>query len=334
MDAQAPALSPIPAVVISGFLGSGKTTLLLAVLHHMRRLGRKVAVLMNEFGDISIDGEILRGEGFSVMELSDGCICCQIGEDFVQAFTEVASRNPEMIFVEATGLADPVDLLDQATAPHLMDRVTIAKMVTVADPKNFTRLSKVLKAIVKRQTQFADVVVIGKADEATPEQVADIRRYIEAHNPHAPVYLATHGQIPGDEDFRWLLADVEPAERERRRAAMRASLEALSEDEYKAHTDFHSMSCRLLRPLVRDRFERFMQSLPPDIARAKGFVRFEGEEGLWVMMYVNGDLYIRPVALSPSPEEHLVFIGAQLDHARLANDLAACEARRRALAVL
>jgi G3E family GTPase len=326
--------SPVPAIVISGFLGSGKTTLLLAVLHHMRRLGRKVAVLMNEFGDISIDGEILRGEGFSVMELSDGCICCQIGEDFVQAFTEVATRQPEVIFVEATGLADPVDLLDQATAPHLLDRVTITRLVTVADPKNFTRLSKVLKAIVKRQTQFADVIVIGKADEATPEQIADIRRYVEENNPYAQVYLATHGIVAGDESFQWLLAEVEPAERERRRAAMREQLAALNEQEYKAHTDFHSMSCRLLRPLVRERFEEFMRQLPPDIVRAKGFVRFEGEDGLWVMMYVNGDLYIRPVTLSPSPEEHLVFIGARLDHAQLASALVACEGRRRALAVL
>ncbi|MFQ3640562.1 MAG: GTP-binding protein [Chloracidobacterium sp.] len=191
-----------------------------------------------------------------------------------------------------------------------------------------------LKAIVKRQTQFADVVVISKADEATPKQIADIRAYVEENNPHAPVYLVTNGQVAGDEEFRWLLADVEPAERERRRAAMRASLEALSEADYKAHTDFHSMSCRLLRPLVRSRFEHFMRNLPSDIIRAKGFLRFAGEDGLWVMMYVNGDLYIRPVTLSPSPEEHLVFIGATLDHARLASDLTACEAQRRALAVL
>ena len=207
-------------------------------------------------------------------------------------------------------------------------------MVTVADPKNFTRLSKVLKAIVKRQTQFADVLVISKADEATPEQIADIRKYVEENNPYAPVYLATNGRVSGDEDFRWLLVDVEPVERERRRAAMRASLEALSGDDYRAHTDFHSMSCRLLRPLVRDRFEHFMRHLPSDVIRAKGFLRFEGEDGLWVMMYVNGDLYIRPVTLSPAPEEHLVFIGAKLDHARLASDLAACEAQRRALTVL
>jgi G3E family GTPase len=84
---------PVPTFVLSGFLGSGKTTLLLEILHTLRAAGRKVAVLMNEFGDISIDGELLKGEGFNVMELSDGCICCQIGEDLVQAFTEVVSRR-------------------------------------------------------------------------------------------------------------------------------------------------------------------------------------------------------------------------------------------------
>ncbi|HNG95577.1 MAG TPA: GTP-binding protein, partial [Acidobacteriota bacterium] len=140
---------PIPTYVLSGFLGSGKTTLLLELLRFARARKIKAAVLMNEFGDISIDGELLTGEGFSVMELSDGCICCQIGEDFVQAFTEVASRGPEVIFVEATGLADPVDLIDQATMPHLLAMVQIAKLVTVADPQNFPRLSQVLKAIVK-----------------------------------------------------------------------------------------------------------------------------------------------------------------------------------------
>lgn len=328
------ASSPIPTYVISGFLGSGKTTLLLEILRYMRSIGRKVAVLMNEFGDISIDGELLSGEGFTVTELSDGCICCQIGEDFVQAFTDISTRHPEMIFVEATGLADPVDLIDQATAPHLLERVRIERMVTVADPKNFPRLSKVLKAIVKRQTQFADVLVISKADEAPAEQIAQIREYVAEHNPHAPVLLVTNGVVSGDEEFRWLLGETDQAETERRRAAMRAAMETLSDEEYKAHTSFHTMSCQLVRALDRAKFETFMRTLPPEILRAKGFARFEGDAGLWVVMYVNGDLYIRPAVLAPAPDEHLVFIGSCLDHAALAGGLTACEAKRRSLAVL
>jgi G3E family GTPase len=325
---------PVPTFVLSGFLGSGKTTLLLEILHTLRAAGRKVAVLMNEFGDISIDGELLKGEGFNVMELSDGCICCQIGEDLVQAFTEVVSRRPEMIFVEATGLADPVDLIDQATAPHLLPLIHIAKMTTVADPKNFPRLSKVLKAIVKRQTQFADVVVISKSDEASPDQIAEIRRYVSEHNPHAPILLVANGRVSGDEEFQWLLRETGPEDLSDKRAAMRAAIHTLSDEDYRAHGDFHTLSCQLVRPLVRNQFEAFLRALPAEILRAKGFVRFDGEPGIWVMMYVNGDLYIRPVNLSPSPEEHLVFIGSRLDHAALAGGLTACEAKRRSLAVL
>lgn len=326
-------LQPIPTYILSGFLGSGKTTLLIELLRFSRFHGRKVAVLMNEFGDINIDGELLTGEGFSVIELSDGCVCCQIGEDFIQAFTEVARRLPEMIFVEATGLADPVELLDQATMPHLLPLIHVTKLVTVADPKNFPRLSKVLEKIVRRQVQFADAVFISKTDEATPDQIAEIQQTIARLNPHAPVWAGIQGQVPDDADYRWLFTEEASETLTAKRAAMRASVDALSDEEYQTHRDFHTLSCRLVRPLEREKFETFLRHLPPEILRAKGFIRFVNDPQLWVVMFVNGDIYLRPAQLSPAPEEHLVFIGSMLDHARIAAELTACEAGRRSLSL-
>src|SRR5258706_12772100 len=105
----------IPVHLISGFLGSGKTTLLQNLLNYCLTQGIKPAVLMNEYGEVNIDGELLRGQGNTVREMTNGCICCTIGGTLGLALQDVAARKPDVIFIEATGLADPVELIDQAT---------------------------------------------------------------------------------------------------------------------------------------------------------------------------------------------------------------------------
>jgi len=104
----------IPVHLISGFLGSGKTTLLQNLLDYCLTQGLKPAVMMNEYGEVSIDGELLRGQGFTIREMTNGCICCTIGGTLGLALQEVAARKPDVIFIEATGLADPIELVDQA----------------------------------------------------------------------------------------------------------------------------------------------------------------------------------------------------------------------------
>ncbi|MEW6297963.1 MAG: GTP-binding protein, partial [Thermodesulfobacteriota bacterium] len=121
----------IPLHLISGFLGSGKTTLLRRLLDYCLAKGLKPAVMMNEYGEVNIDGELLRGQGYAVREMTNGCICCTIGGTLGLALQEVAARKPDVIFLEATGLADPVELIDQATKEDVLPLVRLASLVAV-----------------------------------------------------------------------------------------------------------------------------------------------------------------------------------------------------------
>jgi G3E family GTPase len=128
----------IPVHLISGFLGSGKTTLLQRLLDRCLAQGLKPAIMMNEYGEVNIDGALLRGQGYSVREMTNGCICCTIGGTLGLALQEVASLKPDVIFIEATGLADPVELIDQATKEDVLPLVRLASLVAVLDPLNFS----------------------------------------------------------------------------------------------------------------------------------------------------------------------------------------------------
>src|SRR5262245_38381277 len=156
----------IPVHLISGFLGSGKTTLLRRLLDYCIAGGIKPAVMMNEYGEINIDGELLRGQGYSVREMTNGCICCTIGGTLGIAIQDVIAFGPDVIFIEATGLADPVELIDQITKEEVLPFVRLASLIAVLDPVNFDRLAEEVHSGIRQQTELADVVLINKRDLA------------------------------------------------------------------------------------------------------------------------------------------------------------------------
>src|SRR2546425_11544283 len=123
----------IPVHLISGFLGSGKTTLLQRLLNHCLATGRKPAVMMNEYGEVNIDGELLRGQGYAVREMTNGCICCTIGGSLGLALQEVVALKRDVVFVEATGLADPLDLIDQITKQDVLPFVRLPSLAAASD---------------------------------------------------------------------------------------------------------------------------------------------------------------------------------------------------------
>ena len=299
----------IPLHLISGFLGSGKTTLLKRLLDHCLASGLKPAVMMNEYGEVNIDGELLRGQGFSVREMSNGCICCTIGATLGLALQEVAALGPDVIFVEATGLADPIELIDQATKEEVLTVVRLASLIAVLDPVNFARLAEELHAGIRQQTELADFVLLNKRDLAAAATLADLTAQIRQLNPRAQIVLTERGEM----DYGRILA-----------ASASTARPPQSRQPSPAHDHFHTLTHLCDAPLDRVRFEALMRSLPPTVWRAKGFVRFTDSEEQWMFQYVAGELDMEWIDLLPEPPEHVVFIGKGFDRSALHAALLAC----------
>ncbi len=313
----------IPLHLLSGFLGSGKTTLLKRLLDHCLAVGLKPAVMMNEYGEVNIDGELLRGQGFSVREMTNGCICCTIGSTLGLALQEVAVLKPNVIFVEATGLADPVELIDQATREEVLTRVRLASLIAVLDPPNFGRLAEELHAGIQQQTELADFVVLNKRDLADEHTLADLTARIRRLNPRAHIILTERGAM----DYDRILATTgwnATMTGHRRVPSWETGARSASPHDRPVHDHFHTLTHLCQSPLVRARFEALMRALPSTVWRAKGFVRFTDSEEQWMFQYVAGEFDMEWIDLLPEPPEHVVFIGKGFDRDALQKALVAC----------
>jgi G3E family GTPase len=299
----------IPVHLISGFLGSGKTTLLQNLLDYCLTQGLKPAVMMNEYGEVSIDGELLRGQGFTIREMTNGCICCTIGGTLGLALQEVAARRPDVIFIEATGLADPIELVDQATKEEVLPLVRLTTLVAVLDPVNFQYLAEALHSGIRQQTELADFVLINKCDLATAAVLDNVASQVRTINPRAEIFSTEHGRIP----YARLLGH-------------RGELSHPVVHAHPAvvHDHFHTFTFLCQHPFVRERFEQCVRSLPPTVWRAKGFVRFTDSSEQWMFQFVNGDFAIEWIDLLPEPPDHLVIIGKGFNREELRDTLLAC----------
>lgn len=299
----------IPVHLISGFLGSGKTTLLQRLLDHCLATGRKPAVMMNEYGEVSIDGELLRGQGYTVREMTNGCICCTIGGTLGLALQEVAALKPDVIFIEATGLADPVELIDQITKEDVLPLVRLASLIAVLDPVHFAFLAEEVHAGIGQQVELADVIMLNKRDLADAPTIALLTEQIRQINARAEIVVTQHGEM----DYERLLLS----------AGELAPLPAHSR-QAPVHDHFHTVTVLCDAPLIRERFEHCIRALPPTVWRAKGFVRFTDTPEQWMFQMVVGDFAIEWIDLLPEPPDHIVFIGKDFDRDGLRNAVLAC----------
>src|ERR687884_1717683 len=178
----------IPVTVLTGYLGAGKTTLLNRILSEPH--GQKFAVIVNEFGEIGIDNDLVVGADEEVFEMNNGCICCTVRGDLVRIIDGLMRRKGKFdgIIVETTGLADPAPVAQTFFVDESVGRKTkLDAVVTVADTKWLSdRLRDAPEA--KNQIAFADVILLNKTDLVTPEQLTDIEGRVRALNPYARVH--------------------------------------------------------------------------------------------------------------------------------------------------
>jgi G3E family GTPase len=303
----------VPLTIIGGFLGSGKTTVLSNLLTSPH--GRRLVVLVNDFGAINIDAELVESQTDDMINLKNGCACCAVSSDLTNALIEVVDREnlPDAIVLEASGIADPHGIAQTALSNP---SVQLDGCLTVVDAETLERHAEdpVTHRLFRNQIAAADIVLLSKVDlvdEATRE--AD-RAWLANQFPDKRIVEASHGNVPPD-----ILLGIESS-----RDIDEAALEA----EDHAH-DFASVSVTVEEPLDDSRLQDFFATLPETVLRAKGFVNlarspdrrtvFQRVGQRWLMS--EGDAWG-----DVTPMTTLVFIGPRgtLDKADLTNGLRAC----------
>ncbi|HLK24111.1 MAG TPA: GTP-binding protein [Caulobacteraceae bacterium] len=334
-----------PVTVLTGYLGAGKTTLLNRILSEDH--GRKYAVIVNEFGEIGIDNDLIVGADEEVFEMSNGCVCCTVRGDLIRVLQGLAKRKGgfDAIVVETTGLADPGPVAqtffvdDDVKARTVLDSVT-----TVVDAKHVTdRLQDSREA--REQIAFADQIILNKTDLVPEAELAALEARLRRLNPLAPIHRAQRSDVPldailgrGGFDLGRILElepeFLNPAHGE----PGHVHDEHCEHDGHDHHDHVHDddikgVALTLDAPVNGAAVSRWLSELlavkGPDILRAKGIVNVKGEERRLVFqavhMILEGDLQ-RPWRDDETRTSRMVFIGRNLDEASLRAGFEACAA--------
>ena len=184
----------LPVTIITGFLGSGKTTLLNHILASQH--GLKIAVIVNEIGEIGIDGELVVSAGDGMMELSNGCICCSINNDLVDSIFQVLERREpvDYLIIETPGLADPLPIILTFLRSEFRNRVRVDSVITVADAENFS-LDLFDSLVAYNQFRYADVVLLNKCDLAKDHVLGAIEAKIREIKADARIIRTTRSEV-------------------------------------------------------------------------------------------------------------------------------------------
>lgn len=291
--------SRTPMTVITGPLGSGKTTLL---RHIIQTVPHKVAILMNEFGEIAIDSKVIEGKNVRLAELGGGCVCCSLIGEFEAAVDEViAAVAPDCIVVETTGVAEP-DALVMDIQDNLQS-VRLDGVVTVADADALIRFPR-LGHTTRLQVEAADLILLNKADLVSAEELERAKAMLVRLNPTAAIIPTQRGQIDPDLLFGLM--------RQRE----------VKVPEHVHQPEFVSVSYTSAAVLDAQCFAQFVEGLSPLVYRAKGFVRLA--DGSYLFNFVAGRWEMEPF---DAEQTTLVFIGPNLTQQQsvLIRQLKTCE---------
>ena len=345
----------IPVTVLTGYLGAGKTTLLNRILSEPH--GKKYAVIVNEFGEIGIDNDLVVGADEEVFEMNNGCICCTVRGDLVRILDGLMKRKGKFdaIIVETTGLADPAPVAQTFFIDENVGRRTkLDAVVTVADAKWLNdRLKDAPEA--KNQIAFADVILINKTDLVTPDELAEVEARIRGINPYARVHKTERAKIALSEvlernafDLDRIL-DIEPEflegdghdhhhhdhdhghghdhhhDHDHKHAHSHGGLKHYHDE------DMQSISLRSDKPLNPDKFFPWVQDLVqkegPNILRCKGILAFKDDDARFVFqgvhMILDGD-HQRPWKDGEKRDSRMVFIGRNLPGKKIAEGFESC----------
>jgi G3E family GTPase len=328
---------PVPVTLLVGFLGSGKTTLANRILSAQH--DQRIAVIVNEFGDVGIDGQLIVGVEDNVVELSNGCLCCTVQGDLADTLRRLLERRHqnvdakpfERIVIEASGLASPGPVLQRMLVdPELHMRVRVDGVITMAHAKHIAQqLAEHPEA--SEQVAYADHIIVNHCDQCEGDVLAAAEAALHACNPHVDIERTTRAAI----DVMSLL-NKQTWDSARVKTALKHGALCCDQAHEHAHEHLHTqgvgtLALRAEAPMDLPRLTRWLQTISTrtshQLMRLKGILRCQSQAQAVVIQGVYQWLEVRQGAGEPPAVSALVLIGRHLDAEELRRGWAECIAR-------
>ncbi len=312
----------IPVTVLTGYLGSGKTTLLNRILTHEH--GKKVAVIVNEFGEVGIDNQLVIDADEEIFEMNNGCICCTVRGDLIRIISNLMKRRDKFdhLVIETTGLADPAPVIQTFFVDEDMQgQINLDAVVTVVDAKHIHQHWDAEEA--QEQIAFADVILLNKTDLVSEADLTELESRIRGMNAITKVYRTQNAAIEMDSVLGVQAFDLT--------RALEIDPDFLGEDAHEHDETVGSValveSGEINGQKLNTWLSDLLQTQGPDIFRMKGILNIQGQDQRFVFQGVHMLFDGRPDRLWKPDEtrkNELVFIGRNLDAVQLKEDFRAC----------
>lgn len=298
--------------ILGGFLGSGKTTLLRNILKQESEAERKVAVLLNELGSVSVDSSLI-GDDVPLKELFDGCICCTIQDKLEIQLQELLRENDlDAVYIETTGAAHPVEVLDGIMSPLFANQLEYKGIITVVDLLRWRereQLTPQLRQLLSEQIHHADFILLNKADLVSEMEAAQLIYSIQSLNPDAVCLLTKYAAVS--------LNTLQLMHRKQHKNHQKLDVHS--------HLHLSAIVYTFEKAVIQTDFEDWLRNLPETVYRMKGYISFTHSQSPYLFQYSYGmPMYVNETIKMPL---NIVIIGEKLDKSSIISELTAMEAK-------
>ncbi|MBP2001023.1 G3E family GTPase [Paenibacillus shirakamiensis] len=312
-----------PVYILSGFLGSGKTTLLQQFINYWKPKGLRPAVIMNEVGDVNLDGLLVQNE-IPMAEMLSGCICCSIKQDLAVEMSElIRKEKPDVVIIEATGIANPMEVLDAVAEAALYLPLRIQPMITVVDAPHLLELAHSQKGksfrLMQDQIRCGSTIILNKVDRVEHQEQQECRELLGRWNTFARIVPAIRCNVDLDELITASSQDIED---------VKLSPSHATGLVHPSHEHVTVFTYYFEGEVDSNQFESFIKELPRDIYRGKGVVNFTDTASRFLFQYAYRELDYMKISPDEQVPNVAVFIGEHFDKQALAKQLEKLEIKK------